>query len=548
MRFTFTRNHSKKIIKKLFILFNSTFILISSLLFTQCKSDLNNSPKDNSPIAVTKYGKVKGYFDKGINAFKGIPYGDNTAKRRFKSPVPPMPWDDIKDATKFGPIAPQQPLGKSRFFPLSTNLAMSEDCLNLNVWTPGLNDGKKRPVMVSFHGGGYSGWTSNLDLFDGVNLCNKGDVVVVTVNHRINGFGYLYLGEIAGKEYEASGNVGMLDLVLALKWIKENISEFGGNPENVTIFGESGGGAKCATLMGMPSAKGLFHKVITQSGQQLTGRTKEHATETAKNILVSLNISPENIEEIKNVSMEKLISAMKGNSFTPVTDGIILPRDPFSPDASPISADIPMIMGNNHDETRTLIGGRDSTTFNLTWEELPNKITEHVKQFIGDLKPETIIDKYKSWYPNYSATDVFFAATTAARSWKGMVIESELRAKQNVAPTYIFQLDWQSPVDGGKWKAPHGLDIPLVFNNIEYGKSMTGVSPEAQQMADIMSEAWIAFARTGNPDTPNIPHWPRFELENRPTMVFDLPSKVENDPRGNERKLFAPVIYIQPGT
>lgn len=459
-----------------------------------------------------------------------------------------MPWDDIKDATKFGPIAPQQPLGKSRFFPISTNLAMSEDCLNLNVWTPGLNDGKKRPVMVSFHGGGYSGWTSNLDLFDGVNLCNKGDVVVVTVNHRINGFGYLYLGEIAGKEYEASGNVGMLDLVLALKWIKENISEFGGNPENVTIFGESGGGAKCATLMGMPSAKGLFHKVITQSGQQLTGRTKEHATETAKNILVSLNISPENIEEIKNVSMEKLISAMKGNSFTPVTDGIILPRDPFSPDASPISADIPMIMGNNHDETRTLIGGRDSTTFNLTWEELPNKITEHVKQFIGDLKPETIIDKYKSWYPNYSATDVFFAATTAARSWKGMVIESELRAKQNVAPTYIFQLDWQSPVDGGKWKAPHGLDIPLVFNNIEYGKSMTGVSPEAQQMADIMSEAWIAFARTGNPDTPNIPHWPRFELENRPTMVFDLPSKVENDPRGNERKLFAPVKYIQPGT
>ncbi len=379
-------------------------------------------------------------------------------------------------------------------------------------------------------------------------FAGKGDVVVVTVNHRLNGFGFLYLAELGGKEFAESGNVGMLDLVFALKWVKENITGFGGDPDNVTIFGESGGGAKCATLMAMPAARGLFNKVITESGQQLTGRTREHATETARKILKALNITPDKIDEIKTVPIEKLNEAIQGNSFAPVTDGVVLPRDPFSPDASPLSADIPMIMGNNHDETRLLIGARDTSTFHLTWDQLPAKISQHVKQFIGNLDPKMIIEKYRKWYPDYSPSDVFFAVTTASRSWKGMVIESERRAEQNGAPTYVFQLNWKSPVAGGKWKASHTMDVPLVFDNIKYGATMTGTGPEAQKMADILSESWVAFARTGNPDTPNIPHWPRFDLKNRATMVFDLNSKVENDPRGNERKLFAPVEYIQPGT
>jgi para-nitrobenzyl esterase len=521
------------------------FLVLSDLL----QPGFIKASQSDSPVAASTYGKVRGYTDNDINVFKGIPYGDNTAKRRFQPPVPPVPWSGIKDATEFGPIAPQGPIGKSNFYPVpEEGTKMSEDCLHLNVWTPGLRDGKKRPVMVWFHGGGYNSWSCNIDLYDGVNLCRKGDVVVVTVNHRLNGFGFLYLAELGGKEFAESGNAGMLDLVLALKWVKENIAEFGGDPDNVTIFGESGGGAKCATLMAMPSARGLFNKVITESGQQLTGRTREHATETARKILKALNISPGNIDKIKTVPMDKLIKAIRGNSFAPVTDGVVLPRDPFSPDASPLSAGIPMIMGNNHDETTFLIGGRDTSAFHLTWDQLPAKIVEHVKQFIGNLDPEMIIKDYRKWYPHYSPSDVFFAVTTASRSWKGMVIESELRAKQNGAPTFVFQLNWRSPVDGGKWKASHTMDVPLVFDNIRYGKTMTGAGPGAQKMADIMSESWIAFARTGNPDTPHIPHWPRFDLKNRATMVFDLPSKVEDDPRGNERKLFAPVLYIQPGT
>ena len=515
--------------------------------FIQCNNV--KTSQDNKPVAATKYGKVRGYVDNNINVFKGIPYGGNTAKRRFQPPVPPIPWSGIKDAAEFGPIAPQGPIGKSDFYPMpKEGTIMSEDCLHLNVWTPGLRDGIKRPVMVWFHGGGYNSWSCNIDLYDGVNLCRKGDVVVVTVNHRLNGFGFLYLAELGGKEFAESGNVGMLDLVLALKWVKENITEFGGDPDNVTIFGESGGGAKCATLMAMPAARGLFNKAITESGQQLTGRTREHATETARKILKALNITPDKIDEIKTVPMEELNEVIQGNSFAPVTDGVVLPRDPFSPDASPLFADIPMIMGNNHDETRLLIGARDTSTFHLTWDQLPAKISQHVKQFIGNLDPKMIIEKYRKWYPDYSPSDVFFAVTTASRSWKGMVIESERRAEQNSAPTYVFQLNWKSPAAGGKWKASHTIDVPLVFDNIKYGATMTGTGPEARKMADIMSESWVAFARTGNPDTPDIPHWPRFDLKNRATMVFDLNSKVENDPRGNERRLFTPVIYIQPGT
>jgi para-nitrobenzyl esterase len=515
--------------------------LIAALALVAISNGTAATPSDDSPIAVTISGKVRGYIDNGINAFRGIPYGENTANRRFLPPVPPQPWSDVRDALKFGLIAPQQ-AGRNE------NKQISEDCLSLNVYTPALRDGRKRPVMVWFHGGAYSNGTSNENLVDGVRLCRRGDVVVVGVNHRLNVFGYLYLAQIGGTEYKESGNVGMLDLVLALKWVRDNILEFGGDPNNVTIFGQSGGGAKCATLSAMPAARGLFHRIISESGQQVTGRKKEAATATARTVLKNLRLTPERINELKTIPMEKLIKASRGLYFGPVTDGNILPRDPFDPDASPLSADIPMMMGNTHDETAGLIGGGDSTTFNLTWDALPAKLEQYVKQFLGSLDRNEIIAEYRRWYPNYTPSDAFFSITTAARSWRSLIIESERRVQQGGAPTYVFQLNWKSPMDGGKWRAAHAMEIPFVFDNVKYGASQVGIGVDQQKMADIMSEVWIAFARTGNPDTPAIPHWPTFDLKNRPTMIFDLIPRVENNPRGQERLLFAPVQYVQPGT
>lgn len=500
--------------------------------------------KKEEPIATTNAGTILGSTDKGIFVFKGIPYGENTSSYRFQPPKPVRPWKGIRRTQNFGPMAPQttphphNPLG----------LEISEDCLNLNVWTPGLRDNKKRPVLVWFHGGAYSNGTSNDLLVDGCKLSQRGDVVVVTVNHRLNIFGYLYLAEIGGKKYEASGNVGMLDLVLALQWIRDNIEEFGGDPLNVTIFGQSGGGAKCATLMAMPAARGLFHKVLTMSGQQLTGRQKDAATKTARKVLQYLHISPDSLEQLNTVPMTTLIEAIQKQYFGPVTDGVVLPRDPFHPDASELSSEIPMIMGNTRFETATLIGRADTTTFSLMWQDVPQKLLQHVPQFLGNLNPDSLLLLYREWYPAYSPSDIFFAITTAARSWRSMVIQSEQRVLYHKAPTYVYLFEWQTPVDEGKLRSGHGMDIPFFFYNTEYGERLIGKGKEQEMLAQIMSDALIAFARTGNPQTPSLPHWEPFNLERRPTMIFSIPPRLEYDPRGTERRLFAPVPYIQPGT
>jgi para-nitrobenzyl esterase len=522
-----------------------SLILLAGDLFAQ-----STRPADpNAPVATTKLGKIRGYMDKGISAFKGIQYGEDTAKHRFKPSVPPKAWDGIIDAMEFGPQAPQGGgggggrgrRGGAASGPAARGGTQSEDCLYLNVWTPALRDGKKRPVMVYFHGGAYNNGSVNSDLYDGVHLCKRGDVVVVTVNHRLNGFGYLYLAEVCGPEYADSGNVGQLDLVLALQWVRDNIAEFGGDPGNVLIFGQSGGGAKCSTLMAMPVAKGLFHRVITMSGQQITGRTREHANDDARKTLAALGIKPEEIHKINDLTTDQIRAGLNG-SWTPVTDGRILPRDPFSPDASPLSANIPMMKGNTRMETAAFFAG--AANDQTTWDQVPGLITQNVAQYLGDLKADTIVSEYRKWYPNYSPADVFYESTTAARSWKSMVVEVEARAKQNIGPFYVYQFDWHAP----NARPGHASDIPTAFDNIGSGGRGGDPGPTAQKMADLMSESFIAFARTGNPDTPALGHWPTYEMTKRSTMVFDVPSKVVDDPRGEERKLFAPVVYVQPGT
>jgi para-nitrobenzyl esterase len=497
-----------------------------------------------SAVAATRAGKVRGLVNQGVHCFKGVRYGADTEPRRFMPPLAPTPWNGVLDATQYGAASPQT--GKEE-------AATSEDCLFLNVWTPGLRDGGRRPVMFYIHGGAYSHGSASSPLYDGTRLCQRGDVVVVTVNHRLNAFGYLYLARLAGQTFADSGNTGMSDLVLALQWVRDNITEFGGDPSRVMLFGQSGGGAKIATLMAMPAARGLLHRAATMSGQQVTASGPLNATTRARAFLDALRLPVARAEEVRTLPKEKLLEAMaatdpiigKGSLyFGPVLDERSLQRHPFYPDAPAISAQIPMIIGNTHDETRKLIGGSDPSAFTLDWVQLPDKLAANMRV---DITPETVVAAYRQLYPQYSASDVFFAATTAARSWRGAIIEVEARAARG-APAYAYQLDWRSPLDGGKWGAPHTLDIPLAFDNIDKEGSLTGTSAAAQKVADQMSSAFIAFAKTGDPNTQAIPRWEPYQLPRRQTLLFDLQSRLADDPRGKERELFAGIPWIQQGT
>ncbi len=494
----------------------------------------------DSPVATTKYGKVRGYADDGVNCFLGVRYGADTSAYRFQAPKPPRPWDGIADAQDYGASSPQPSRGGSN---------VSEDCLFLNVFTPKLRDGGKRPVMFYIHGGAYANGSGSSPLYDGVRLCNRGNVVVVSINHRLNAFGYLYLARFGGSEFADSGNAGQLDIILALKWVRENIAEFGGDPNNIMVFGQSGGGAKIATLMAMPAAAGLFQRAATMSGQQVTACGPWNGTLRAKAIIDALNLK--DVQEIRSTPFQKIVEVLGtkdpvlsfgGVNFAPALDERNLLRHPFYPDAPAQSAKIPMIIGNTHDETRAFLGG-DPTNFTVTWEQLPDKLIPNMRV---DIKPEEVIEKYRKLYPKLSASDLLFKITTASRSWRGAIIEAEERAKSG-SPAYAYQLDWASTREGGKFGAPHASDIQLVFDNL--GKpGSTAEGPTSQHMADIMSDTFIAFARKGDPNNRSIPVWKPYTMAKRETMVFDVPPRLENDPRGEERKIFEKVPYVQAGS
>ena len=493
-------------------------------------------------VAPTKAGKIRGYVDNGVHVFKGVPYGADTSTRRYRPALPPVAWKGVRDTLEYGAACPQGDLADHT----------SEDCLFLNVWTPGLKEGAKRPVMFYIHGGEYSSGSGSSPIYGGTHLCRRGDVVVVTLNHRLNAFGHLYLARLGGADYAASGNVGILDLVQALTWVQDHIAGFGGDPGCVMVFGQSGGGAKIATMMAMPAARGLFHRAATMSGQQITASGPRSATLRARSYLDALKIAPADVLKVNAADVASLVEALRapdatmvGRSlyFGPVLDEVSLPRHPFYPDAPPQSAGIPMIIGNTHDETRAFLGNEPGV-HNLNWTELPERL---LPQLLVDIDPEYVIAEYRRLYPQYSATEVYFAATTAGRSWRGALIETELRAAQG-APVYSYQLDYESPLDGGRYGAMHAMDIPLVFDNSAQPNSRTGTGADAQKTADQMSDAFIAFARTGNPNHAGLPQWRPYELSTRSTMVFNAQSQLVEDPRGAERRLFAKVPYIQRGT
>jgi para-nitrobenzyl esterase len=492
-----------------------------------------------SPVVRTSLGRVRGIADRDLMVFRGIRYGADTGPRRFMPPTAPSPWKGVVDARSFGP-ASMQP-GKEA--------DQSEDCLFLNVMAPATKATRPRPVIVYIHGGAYSSGSGSSPLYDGAAMCGRGDVVVVTVNHRLSVFGYLYL---AG--FPDSGNAGQLDLVLALQWVRDNIAAFGGDPDCVTLLGQSGGGAKIATLMAMPAASGLFHRAVTMSGQQLTASGPQHAAGRTRVLLDKLGLPQERSGEIATTPAPDLLKALsatvdpyigRGSCYMgPVLDERSLTRHPFYPDAPPQSAGIPMMIGNTHDETRSLIGRGDASAWTVDWEQLPRKLEAEMRV---DIAGETVVAEYRRLYPHYSPTDVFFAATTAARSWRGAVVEAELRAQQG-APAYAYQLDWRSPQDGGKWGAFHTLDIPLMFGTLTAPGSPTGDGPEARQVSATMQQALLAFARGGDPNYSGMPRWQPYTLPRRATMVFDAQSRLADDPRGAERRLFAKIPFIQQGT
>lgn len=490
--------------------------------------DLALAPLTRSDVVETTNGPVRGYVEDGLDVFKGLRYGAApVGPARFKPPTRPAPWIETAEALAYGAPAIQSGLapGERRSSPADPPApdepASSEDCLFLNVWTPGLADAA-RPVMVWLHGGGFANGSGGAAMYDGAALARRGDVVTVTLNHRLNVFGYLHLGEIFGPDYAQSGVAGMLDIVQALEWVRDNIAAFGGDPTNITIFGESGGGWKVSLLMAMPSARGLFHKAVIQSGPGLTGKSIGDGDKVARQLLSELDVAtPGELAALSTETISYASVKVPGEVmrlYTPVVDGHALPRDPFEPDASPLNADVPLLIGTNKDE---------STLFMLGHPRFGNfdeaDLAKHAKAVAGD-KAEALVAALREAYPDYSPTHLASGAATASGMWSGSLKLAERKAAQKAGRVWMYMLTWETPVAKGRLRSPHALEIPLVFDNVEKARSFVGRGEEPQAVAEQMSSAWLAFARSGEPG------WPAYDAQTRATKLFDLESSVVSDP------------------
>jgi para-nitrobenzyl esterase len=504
----------------------------------------------------TAAGRIHGLGRAGVVVFSGIPYAAPPVHRlRFLPPQPMHPWAGVRDAFNFGAVAPQRGLAAPGVVPAYPGVGdvASEDCLVLHVWTPNADRGA-RPVMVWLHGGGfvegggYSAWT------DGSALALAEDVVVVSLNHRLHSFGFLSLAGLAGEEYADSGNAGMLDIVAALRWVRENISVFGGDPENVTVFGESGGGWKLSTLLGMPDARGLFHKAIVQSGSQLRALPVEHAHEMALRLLHRLAIPEQRAMELIRVPMRRILDiapevydadrparihddgTWDGNhDFAPVVDGRTLPRDPFHPEAPEGSRGIPLLIGTTRDE----LGPQDFDHM------LPHLATAEQKAIALGMSPERarrVVEIYRGEKPGASEAELYSELRNDSLFHISAIRQAEAKLRQGSDAVFLYRFDWGWEGAGGR--AGHALDVPFVFGNLGpdlLGADLLGTDRPATttRLMTRMMSAWAAFARNGNPNHADLPSWPVYTVDDRSTMLLDHECRVEGDPRAARRRAFS---------
>ncbi|MDR3534044.1 MAG: carboxylesterase/lipase family protein [Rhodopila sp.] len=506
-------------------------------------------------VVETASGKVRGTVVEDVLAFKTIPYAASTAgPSRFLPPQPPAPWIGVRDCTDFTGHAPQAGLRPATrpeledFSGAPDPSPETEDCLTVNVWTPGPDAAAKRPVMVWFHGGAFAYGNANAPRLRGSRLAARNDVVVVTVNQRLNIFGHLDLSAFGGEAFRFSGNAGTLDMVAALEWVRDNIAAFGGDPGNVTIFGESGGGAKVSTLLAMPRAKGLFHRAIIQSGAAVRLRTRERALALTECVLRHLGSAAASVASLQAVPVAYLLAAVEpaqkalGPSpaplfdrypFGPVVDGDVLPAQPFDPVASEVCADIPLIIGDMKNETANFLAVIDQVwDRSLTEAEMRQRVAAIAGEYAG-----RVMEVYGRLYPDLNPAERLIAVTTDSNFRIRSLVLAQRRAALRRGPVWMYSFEWETPVLGGKLKAPHAMDVPFTFNPLDLTNA-TGGSPDAQTLADTMSSAWAAFARNGRPDHPSIPQWPIYDPDRRATLVLDKVCRIENDPRGEERRLW----------
>jgi para-nitrobenzyl esterase len=507
-------------------------------------------------VVATEYGSVAGYVHNGMFTFKGIPYADTTeGAHRFMPPVKPKPWTGVRSSRQFGNVCPQGARTgwandeEAFMFSWDDGVA-SEDCLRLNIWSPAINDGGKRPVMVWLHGGGYSaGSGQELLSYDGENLSRRGDVVVVSLNHRLNALGYLNLSHY-GDKYASSANAGMLDIVAALEWVRDNIAAFGGDPRTVTIFGQSGGGGKVGALMAMPSAKGLFHRAIVESGSMLRAGSQEKSQALADLIVAELGLNKASIDEIHTLPYQRIVLAgqkvVRANApkpaggipnfrrmadllgFAPVVDGSILPAHPFDPQAPAVSANVPMIIGTTLNEFVTAINHPE-------YEDMtPADVEKRVALLFGEQAPQ-VLAAFRRRTPTASPFDLW-SHIGASSVREAAIAQATAKAALGAAPAYLYWFTWQTPVLNGRPRAFHCSEIAFAFNNTDRCETMTGGGADARALAQIVSDAWIHFARSGNPNHPQMPHWTAFSAEQVPTMIFDNHTQLINNPDGGEQR------------